>query len=353
MENKINNLKRDFVKIIDATNRVTSIFEKLEVKIANITAFYVDLINKNKDKMYLFGLDSFRFQIALLDREHDETKIFFKVVNNRIYCEYYKFCKKMCEYISENYTEPNLINISKAINETDLPAYDSVDPVKEYGLCFVLTIHDNIIELLKCLHSHLLNKEHELKDHSTKRTMGLNIDNFVFTFVYNNSVLRDKIRMFLDYMDFFHKMHLKNLNLIEKKLELMMSEINNDLNLDGNENSEINNKKENDEISTDTDSVSSFGGNGSTIKEKKRERSPRKKDLEVTPKINIFFKKKENDNEILDEAALKENELMSKEDKFNAFVNSIASDVEKFLKSDNIELKIQENKKNKKKKTKK
>ena len=69
--------------------------------------------------------------------------------------------------------------------------------------------------------------------------------------------------------------------------------------------------------------------------------------------LNIFFKKKENDNEILDEAALKENELMSKEDKFNAFVNSIASDVEKLLKSDNIELKIQENKKNKKKKTKK
>jgi hypothetical protein len=353
MENKINNLKRDFVKIIDATNRVTSIFEKLEVKIANITAFYVDLINKNKDKMYLFGLDSFRFQIALLDREHDETKIFFKVVNNRIYCEYYKFCKKMCEYISESYTEPNLINISKAINETDLPAYDSVDPIKEYGLCFVLTIHDNIIELLKCLHSHLLNKEHELKDHSTKRTMGLNIDNFVFTFVYNNSILRDKIRMFLEYMDFFHNMHLKNLNLIEKKLELMMSEINNDLNLDGNENSEVRNKKENDEISTDTDSISSSScGNGSVIKEKKRERSPRKKDLEVTPKINIFFKKKENESEtLLNEAELKENELMSKEDKFHAFVNFIASDVEKLLKSDNIELKIQENKK--KKKTKK
>jgi hypothetical protein len=133
----------------------------------------------------------------------------------------------------------------------------------------------------------------------------------------------------------------------------MMSEINNDLNLDGNENSEVRNKKENDEISTDTDSVSSFGGNGSITKDKKRERSPKKKDLEVMPKINIFFKKKENENELLDEAALKENELMSKEDKFNAFVNSIASDVEKLLKSDNIELKIQENKKNKKKKTKK
>jgi hypothetical protein len=350
MENKINNLKKDFVKIIDATNRVTSVFEKLEVKIANITAFYTDLIEKNKDKMYLFGLDSFRFQIALLDREHDETQIFFKVVNNRIYCEYYKFCKKICEYILETYTEPNLINISKAINDTDLPSYDSVDPVKEYGLCFVLTIHDNIIELLKCLHSHLLNKEHELKDHTTKRTMGLNIDNFVFTFIYNNSVLRDKIRMFLDYMDFFHKMHLKNLTLIEKKLVLMMSEINNDLNLDSREKIDDENVKE--DYSTETESISSSGGNNSFVKEKKRrERSPRKKDSDEIPKINIFFKKKEDD--VVDENAIKENELMRKEDKFNAFVSRITGDVEKLLKSDNIELNIQENKKTKKKKTKK
>jgi hypothetical protein len=349
MENKINNLKKEFEKIIDATNHITSVFEKLEVKIANITAFYVDLIEKNKDKMYLFGLDSFRFQIALLDRESDETKVFFKVVNNRIYCEYYKFCKKMCEYILETYTEPNLINISKAINDTNLPAYDSVDPVKEYGLCFILTIHDNIIELLKCLYSHLLNKEHELKDHSTKRTMGFNIDNFVFTFIYNNSILRDKIRMFLDYMCFFHKMHLKNLNLIEKKLELMMSEINNDLNLDGAENIDQETKSSNEDYSTDTDSNPSIGGNNSFVKEKKRERNSRKKELEVTPKINVFFKKKEN--EIFDEAELKENELMSKEDKFNAFVNSIAGNVEKLLKSDNIELKIKENKKKKKTKS--
>jgi hypothetical protein len=351
MENKINNLKKDFVKIIDATNRVTSVFEKLEVKIANITAFYTDLIEKNKDKMYLFGLDSFRFQIALLDREHYETQIFFKVVNNRIYCEYYKFCKKICEYILETYTEPNLINISKAINDTDLPSYDSVDPVKEYGLCFVLTIHDNIIELLKCLHSHLLNKEHELKDHTTKRTMGLNIDNFVFTFIYNNSVLRDKIRMFLDYMDFFHKMHLKNLTLIEKKLVLMMSEINNDLNLDSREKIDDENVKE--DYSTETESISSSGGNSSFIKEKKRrERSPRKKESDEVPKINIFFKKKKED-EVVDENAIKENELMQKEDKFNAFVSRITDDVEKLLKSDNIELNIQENKKMKKKKTKK
>jgi len=236
MEVQINNLKIDFTKIVDSNQHVVSAFEKLEVKIANITNYYVDLIETNRDKMYVFSLDSFRFQIALLDREFEENKTFFKVINNRIYCEYYKFCKTMCEYIFENYSEPYLLNVAKAINETNLPVYDFVDPKKEYGICFVLTIHDNIIELFKSLYTHLQNKENELKEHSVKRKMGLNIDNFVFTFHYNNSVIRDKIKMFLEYMNFFHTMHLKNLTLMSKKLSIMAREINNDLNLTSNKN---------------------------------------------------------------------------------------------------------------------
>jgi len=236
MEGQINNLKSDFTKIVDSIQRIASAFEKLEVKIANITNYYVDLIETNRDKMYVFSLDSFRFQIALLDREFEENKTFFKVINNRIYCEYYKICKTMCEYIFENYSEPYLLNVAKAINETNLPVYDFVDPKKEYGICFVLTIHDNIIELFKSLHNYLQNKENELKEHSVKRKMGLNIDNFVFTFHYNNSVIRDKIKMFLEYMNFFHTMHLKNLTLMSKKLSIMAREINNDLNLTSNKN---------------------------------------------------------------------------------------------------------------------
>jgi hypothetical protein len=236
MEGQINNLKSEFTKILDSIQRVVSAFEKLDVKIANITDYYVDLIEKNRDKMYVFSLDSFRFQIALLDREFEENKTFFKVINNRIYCEYYKFCKTMCEYIFENYSEPHLLHVAKTINETNLPVYDFVDPKKEYGTCFVLTIHDNIIELFKSLYNYLQNKENELKEHSVKRKMGLNIDIFVFTFQYNNSVIRDKIKMFLEYMNFFHTMHLKNLTLMSKKLSIMAREINNDLNLTINKN---------------------------------------------------------------------------------------------------------------------
>jgi hypothetical protein len=319
MEGQINNLKSDFIKIVDAIQQIITIFEKLEVKISNITTCYVDLIESNRDKMYLFSLDSFRFQIALLDREFDENKTFFKVINNRIYCEYYKFCKTICEYIFENYSEPYLLNVAKAINETDLPIYDAVDPKKEYGLCFVLTIHDNIIELFKCLYTHLQNKENELKEHSIKRKMGLNIDNFVFTFDYNNSVIRDKIKMFLDYMNFFHTMHFKNLKLMGKKLLIMTNEINNDLNLERVETEDDDESEEEDDENT-------------RVEKEKREASSRKKPDIVSTKSNNFLKKKQN-----------ENDLMEVEDKNSNGLNDNDSPF------GNIGFTIQENGKRKKK----
>jgi hypothetical protein len=298
MDVQINNLKNQFVKIVESIQQIISFFEKLESKIANINGYYVDLIEKNKDKMYVFSLDSFRFQVALLDREFDENKMFFKVINNRIYCEYYKFCKTMCEYILENYVEPSVVNVAKAINETDLPVYDAVDPKKEYGLCFVLTIHDNIIELFKTLCIHLQNKESELKEHSVKKRMGFNIDNFVFTFDYNNSVIRDKLKMFLEYMHFFHKMHLKNLTLMRKKLLMMSHEIDNDLSLD----SGTNDNESDIDSSVSSDEGEDFEDekiNEASVTEKKRERMPHKKNLLAPPKINSFLKKKQTDNELI------------------------------------------------------
>jgi hypothetical protein len=120
--------------------------------------------------------------------------------------------------------------------------------------------------------------------------MGLNIDTFIFTFAYNNAILKDKLQMFLDYMNFFHNMHLKNLNLIKKKLILMTYEINNDLNL----NDDI------EEDTTETSSVfSSESKNNKNLdkgKNNKREKSIKKYNNNESSQINVFFKKKKNES---------------------------------------------------------
>jgi hypothetical protein len=124
-------------------------------------------------------------------------------------------------------------------------------------------------------------------------------------------------------------MHLKNLNLMSKKLSIMSNEIDKDLSLNGN-----------DEYETNSESGSSDEGEDCEdeeiidvpIKEKKRERVPRKKTFPSSPKINGFLKKKQT-----------ENDLMSNEDKDYFSLNAESKLLE------NVGLAIEEKGKKKKK----
>ena len=78
----------------------------------------------------------------------------------------------------------------------------------------------------------LNNKENELSIHMTKKNIGLNIDNFITSFSYNIVVMREKIIMFITYIEFFHKLHTKYLRRFSNKIQLMYSHINNDIKFD-------------------------------------------------------------------------------------------------------------------------
>jgi translation elongation factor EF-G len=78
------------------------------------------------------------------------------------------------------------------------------------------------------------NKENELLLHRSKQSIGLNIDNFISTFNYNIIVMREKINMFITYIEFFHKLHKKYLKSLSNKIELMHSEIINDIHFSDN-----------------------------------------------------------------------------------------------------------------------
>jgi hypothetical protein len=68
--------------------------------------------------------------------------------------------------------------------------------------------------------------------YQSKNKIGLNIDSFVNTFNFNNTVMKEKTGLFVTYIEFFHKLHTKYLKRFTMKLQLMMSQINNDIKLD-------------------------------------------------------------------------------------------------------------------------
>jgi hypothetical protein len=198
-----------------------------QVKIQLLKNNYAEYIKNNSSSLLLFGLDTFHFQSKLLDMEYEELNKYFLIINNRIYCEYFKLYKIIIEYLNKNIKEPKLMDMTKTINR--FPVYKDLEPYKQYDIQIISDIHEQIILLLTGFDIFITNKETILKTHIQKKNIGFNLDNFVNTYNYDITIIREKLSLFLDYIDFFHKIHSKYLNTFSEKLNLMITELNKDI----------------------------------------------------------------------------------------------------------------------------
>ena len=204
----------------------------LEDPVVIINEIFAEFIkNNNHNTMFLFGLDSFRYQSRLLDLEYEDMKRLYASICNRIYCEYYKLHKLVNEYLKENINENKIMDL---IKKDDFVQYKDLEPFKIYEFQQIHDIHENILLIISSLHGYVQGKEHELKNYNVKKEMGLSIDNFVFTFNYSIVVVKEKLNLFISYMGFFHRFHLKYLRKFTRKIQLMLNEINNDIKFEDN-----------------------------------------------------------------------------------------------------------------------
>ena len=229
MENRISKLKTDFNNITSIRNNVKGVFDVLQLRINKLKMFYSEFIKNNKNKLFVFGLDSFHFQSKLIDVEYDDMKRLFLAINNRMYCEYFKLYKIITEYIYENINDKKITEIIKVNN---FPVYKDLEPFKEYSFETTTEIHENILVIVNSIISNLNTRENELNIHRGKQALGLNIDNFITTYNFELTVMKEKISMFLTYIEFFHKLHTKHLKRFSNKIQLMYTHISTDIRFD-------------------------------------------------------------------------------------------------------------------------
>jgi len=211
-------------------SKVCSIFQDVKQKLDYLNKIYADIVKTHSQKEYTFGLDSFYFQGKLIDIEYEDMNRLFLAITNRMYCEYFKLYKIIIEYISNNITDPKLLDLIKVSN--NYPVYKDLEPFKLYNFEIIQNIHEIIITLLHSINGCIINKERDLDAHKAKNNTGLNIDNFVNTFNFNIVIMREKLVLFVTYIEFFHKLHNKYLKRFTTKLQLMFSQINNDIKFD-------------------------------------------------------------------------------------------------------------------------
>jgi hypothetical protein len=227
METRLNQIKTDFTLLVNLKEDNIKTMHTLGQKIIKLKEIYTEFINNNKQNIFVFGLDSFHFQGKLIDIEYEDMKRIFYAITNRMYCEYFKLYKLIIEYISNNISDKRLLELIRVNN--NYPVYKDLEPFKQYDFTLIQNLHEIIIALLQAINGYISNKDNELEAYKIKNSSGLNIDNFVTTFNFNIVVMREKLTLFVTYMEFFHKLHNKYLKRLATKIQLMFSQIANDI----------------------------------------------------------------------------------------------------------------------------
>jgi hypothetical protein len=226
-EDKLTRIKTTFIKIIELKMENEKKIHVLDTKIVKLKGMYNEFIKSNKETLCVFGLDSLYFQGKIIDIEYDDVKRLFSAIINRMYCEFFKLYKIIVDYIKSNINDKKLLELVNIHNQ--FPVYRDLEPFKIYDFDVVQSIHDVIVELLYALHNYYIVKERELEKHKAKNKIGFNIDNFVNTVYFNNIMLREKIALFINYLEFFHRLNIKYLSRYYHKLDMMVNQINSDI----------------------------------------------------------------------------------------------------------------------------
>jgi hypothetical protein len=232
MSQKINDLKKEFTLVVIIKNDINELFTVLHIRVKKLKDIYDELIKTNTQ--CIFGLDSFKFQSKIMDLECEDLSRMYKMISNKMYCEYYKLYKMIVKYV-ETIKDTKLLCLTKA---HDFPVYKDLEPFREYDFNIVQNIHETILAILIGINDLVLNNKEEIKLLKNKKEFGFNIDNFINSFQYNVDIIAQQIKLYSDYVSFFHKMHLKYLRRIHAKLRLFSEQINTDIRFDDTENSE-------------------------------------------------------------------------------------------------------------------
>ena len=109
IDDRIDNLRIEYIQITDMTSENGSLFETLREKITKLQTCYNEYITDHKGHLFIFGLDCFNYQAKIIDVEYDDMRRLYSSITNRMYCEYYKLHQIIIKYIYDNIDDKKVL----------------------------------------------------------------------------------------------------------------------------------------------------------------------------------------------------------------------------------------------------
>jgi hypothetical protein len=217
-------IEKKFDEIKTIRLSIKNTFKMLTEKHTEIKEQYKKYIDSNKKNELL---DSFYFQIKIMNYEYENTENLYHMIDNRMYCDYYKLFIIVYNYFKTQFKEEKSEMI---IKNSKYPVYKDLDQLKRYDFDTVNDIHQDIIRLIDYITKIINQNSDEIKAHQIKVSNGLNIDNYIFNLEYNNNLIVNNVSLYRKYLSAYHKYHSSFLSNLNSKLNLILEQLKNDVN---------------------------------------------------------------------------------------------------------------------------
>lgn len=224
---EIEKLKTSFDNIITLKREISKVKKVVTEKLNELKVVYNDLIKSNGKKIFLFCLDSFYFQYKTFAMEMEHIDRFRALMNNRMYCDYYKLYGIILNYIKENREDLD-------VDELELktyPTYKDLEPFQEYKIDDIKDIHSNILLLINKLYLKSSVRSDDIEHYNEHHKVGFSISNFLNTLDYENRLLREQTTLYVNYISFFHISQKKQLNRLYTRMQDFYKEVDNNINI--------------------------------------------------------------------------------------------------------------------------
>ena len=200
----------NFKNIIDKHELIIKKLIKIKEKDDNLNNIYLNYIQKNNDKS--LGLDSFLFQNTLFDYEYEFLNKYYNLINNRIYCHYYKLYRQITKYINENYYE------KISYKDNNYPPYKDLEKFKLYNFNTIIDLHHDIDILISLLEKYNNDKQTSIKSINDNLSKGFKIDLFLYDFINEKKQLEQNIDLYKTYLNIFYNYHDQYFKTLENKI---------------------------------------------------------------------------------------------------------------------------------------